>query len=115
MRNGARLPLRPVRTTRTPLVPLQAAMPATLAGLLRRAPLSAGKVGFAWRAAVGPAVERVTSVRLGPNGRLFVEAADARWAREVRRSIPVILPRLTDLLGDGVVRALDVRTARTTG
>jgi len=101
--------------TRAPLVPLQTAIPATLAGLLRHAPLSAGKVGFAWRAAVGPGVDRVTHVRLAANGRLEVEAADARWTRELRRSAPVILPRLADLLGADVVRTIDVRTARNAG
>ncbi|MDE3156404.1 MAG: DUF721 domain-containing protein [Acidobacteriota bacterium] len=109
MRNGPRT--RPGATTpvRAPLVPLQAAMPAALSSLLRRAPLSDGKVDFAWRAAVGPGVDRVTTVRLAPNGRLEVGVTDARWARELRRSAPVILPRLATLLGAGVVRTLDIK------
>jgi len=44
--------------------PLSHAVPAALAEILRAAPLSDGKVSFAWRMAVGPALERVTSVKL---------------------------------------------------
>ena len=40
------------------------ACPARSSQLLRGAPLSDGKVGFAWKAAVGPAVERATQVKL---------------------------------------------------
>jgi hypothetical protein len=44
--------------------PLNSALPGALAELLRDAPLSPGKVSFAWRAVVGPGLERETSVRL---------------------------------------------------
>ncbi len=89
---------------------IQQALPGALAELLRGAPLSPGKVGFAWRAAVGPAVERVTAVRL--EGRvLVVEAAGAHWAREVTRSASVILARLQTLLGADAVTSLQVRTS----
>ena len=50
--------------------PLTHAVPGALAMLLRDAPLSSGKVSFAWRAAVGPALERVTSARL--DGRTLI-------------------------------------------
>jgi ABC-2 type transport system permease protein len=39
-------------------------MPAALASVLRLAPLTPEKVAFAWRTAVGAAVDRVTSVEL---------------------------------------------------
>jgi predicted nucleic acid-binding Zn ribbon protein len=88
--------------------PLTSALPGALAELLRGAPLSAGKVSFAWRAAVGPAVERETSVRL--EGRtLLVDAASAQWAREVRRSSSIILNRLKTLLGNDAVSEILVR------
>jgi predicted nucleic acid-binding Zn ribbon protein len=83
-------------------------MPGALVELMRGAPLSAGKVGFAWRAAVGAAVGRMTSVRL-EGGVLLVDAASAAWAREVTRSSPVILPRLQALLGQGAVASIRVR------
>jgi hypothetical protein len=81
-------------------------IPAVLADVLRKAPLCPEKVDFAWRAAVGSAVDRVTTVRLDDAGVLHVTAADANWAREVRRSSRLILTRLEGLLGAGVVPKL---------
>jgi predicted nucleic acid-binding Zn ribbon protein len=88
--------------------PLNSALPGALAELLRDAPLSPGKVSFAWRAAVGPALERETSVRL-ESGTLFVDAMSKQWAREVRRSSKIILNRLQALLGDDAVTSISVR------
>jgi len=65
-------------------------------------------VSFAWRAAVGPALERETSVRL-IDGTLVVDAASRLWAREVTRSSPIILRRLQSLLGSETVVAISVR------
>ena len=82
-------------------------MPAALAAVLRRAPLTPEKVAFAWRTAVGPAVDRATTVEL--KGRvLHVRANDAAWQREVERSAALIRTRLATLLGDDIVRGLDV-------
>jgi hypothetical protein len=83
-------------------------MPAALMELLSKAPLSDGKVTFAWKAAVGPAVERATAVKLDA-GVLFVDATGAEWAREVKRSSGVILTRLKTLLGDETVQKIEVR------
>ncbi|PYR26085.1 MAG: hypothetical protein DMF92_19205 [Acidobacteria bacterium] len=92
--------------------PIHHAVPGALVELLRGTPLSPGKVGFAWRAAVGPAVERVTSVKLA--GRvLVVEASSPQWAREVTRSADVILTRLQTLLGKDTVTSITVRTPPT--
>lgn len=91
------------------MLPLTHAIPGALMDLLRPVPLSDGKVGFAWRAAVGPALERVTAVKL-EHGVLIVEASTAQWAREIQRSSGVILTRLRTLLGDDTVTRLDVRT-----
>ena len=88
--------------------PLTSALPGALATLLKDAPLSPGKVSFAWRAAVGPALERETSVRL-EGGTLLVDAVSAQWAREVRRSSSLILHRLQILLGASAVTAISVR------
>lgn len=88
--------------------PLSNAVPGALASLLGAAPLSPGKASFAWRVAVGPALERVTSVRL--DGRvLVVEAATSPWAREVARSSSIILGRMQTLLGKDVVDAIIVK------
>ena len=89
--------------------PLTHALPGALMYLLRDTPLSDGKVGFAWDAAVGPALARATSVKL-EGGVLLVEATSAQWALEVKRSTPVILERLQALLGAGAVSAVSIRS-----
>jgi Dna[CI] antecedent DciA-like protein len=88
--------------------PLASALPGALAEFLRGAPLSPGKVSFAWRAAVGPALERETSVRLEA-GTLIVDAASKQWALEIRRSSSIILSRLQNLLGPEAVSTISVR------
>ena len=88
--------------------PLNQAVPGALAELLRSAPLSQGKVGFAWRTAVGPAMDRVTSVRL--EGRALVVAADGpQWAREIARSSTIILARLQTMLGSDAVERIEIK------
>jgi len=90
--------------------PLQQAIPGALTEILRAAPLSDGKVGFVWRAAVGPALERVTAVKLVQRV-LIVETASPQWSQEIMRSSPLILRRLQNLLGAGVVETIEVRRA----
>ena len=90
--------------------PLHEGMPGALIDLLRGSPLSDGKVTFAWKAAVGPAFERVTHVKLD-HRVLLVETVNAQWSQEVMRSSPVILKRLQSLLGADVVERIEVRRA----
>ena len=90
--------------------PLSAGVPGALAELLRDTPLSDGKVGFAWKAAVGPAFERATAVKL-EGTTLIVEVASAQWAREIKRSTRMILTRLQLLLGENTVTSIIVRHA----
>ena len=88
-------------------------MTNALGALLRDQPLSPAKVSLAWRTAVGDAVARVTQVALDPDGALTVTTADPQWTRELYRSRPLIAARLNRLLGDGVVKRLEIssRTA----
>ena len=90
------------------MTPAGQCAPRALRDMLRRQPLSDAKVGFAWTAAVGPAVARVTRVRLRGDGTLVVRAATEPWRREAHRSRRVIRERLAELLGAGVVRKIDV-------
>jgi hypothetical protein len=90
--------------------PLTSAMRNAMVGIVRDAPLSQGKVEFAWNAVVGPAVQRATRVRLEKD-TLIIEATNAQWAREVSRSASIILPRLQDYLGRSIVVGLSVRVA----
>ena len=89
---------------------MSSALPGALTELLRDAPLSPGKVAFAWSAAVGAALDRVTRIRL-EGDVLLVETTSAQWSREVERSIRVILPRLQALLGKETIRKLEVRSS----
>ena len=60
-------------------------IPEVLAALLRKAPLCDDKVAFAWRTAVGVAVDKATTVTL-IDGVLHVRTRDAAWQREVERA-----------------------------
>ena len=80
--------------------PVQTLMSSAVARLVRPAPLSPEKIAFAWRAAVGPAVSRVTRVQLtGLLGVLEVTVEDDRFGDELARSAPLLLKRLQELLG----------------
>jgi len=81
-------------------------MPEALAEILRKAPLNDEKIAFAWRAAVGAAMDRGTTVSLNRNV-LCVRVKDPAWRREVERSETLIRSRLNALLGRGTVRAVD--------
>lgn len=83
-------------------------VPRVLAELFRQGPMSQGKLEVAWRVSVGDALNRVTSVRLQPDGSVEVRPADQRWYREVKRSSGIILTRLKGLLGDDAITHLSV-------
>lgn len=89
------------------MIPVHKVMPDALAAILRKAPMTPEKLAFAWRVTVGPAVERATTIELR-GVVLHVQAKDASWRREVERSAGLIRARLEALLGEGVVRGIDV-------
>jgi hypothetical protein len=88
--------------------PVAQVIPGALAGIVRQAPLSPGKVDFAWRSAVGSALARVSAVRL-EDGVLLVEAQSAHWRAAIMRGSPLILSRLQALLGPDAVRTIQLR------
>ncbi len=88
--------------------PLAHAVPGGIRQLLHNAPLSDGKVAFAWRLVVGAAFDRATAVKL-ENGTLIVETSSAQWARELKRSEAVVLPRLQAMLGEQNITRILVR------
>lgn len=81
-------------------------MPAVVADVIRKAPLTEEKVAFAWRLAVGPAVDKATKVRLDANGTLYVSADSPAWIDGVRQSIGLIRSRLAHFLGDDAVKRI---------
>lgn len=82
--------------------------PGAVGALLRDQPLTAAKAAFAWRAAVGAAMARATSIELAANGTLRVSAENDHWRRETRRSAGVVRRRLARLLGPDAVRRIVV-------
>ena len=86
-------------------------MPAVLADVIRKAPLTDEKVAFAWRMAVGPALDKATSARLGSDGTLHVTAESNAWIDAVYASIGLIRSRLAHLLGEDSVKRIACRTS----
>jgi hypothetical protein len=89
------------------MVPLQQVIPGSLAACLRRAPLSPEKVAFAWRTAVGAAVDRACTIELR-GATLAVAVKSDEWRLELARSDALIRSRLDAVLGPGVVTRIDV-------
>ena len=81
-------------------------MPGVVAEIIRKAPLTDEKVSFAWRLAVGPAVDKATTVRLGSDGTLHVKAESQAWVDAVRKSVGLIRSRLAHYLGDDTVKKM---------
>jgi hypothetical protein len=96
-----------MRYDRCAVIQVHRFIPDALAEILRKAPLSDGKVAFAWRSSVGAAMDRGTRVAL-QDGVLRVVVREAAWGVEVERSEPLIRARLESLLGRGVVRAVEI-------
>jgi len=83
-------------------------LPAVLATAIRQAPLTAEKVTFAWRAAGGAAIARVTEVTLVDGGVLKVQAQDPQWAKEVHRLRHELVRQLEPWLGPGIVAKIEI-------
>ena len=90
------------------LIPVQHVIPGALASVLRLAPLTPEKVAFAWRTAVGAAVDRASSVELR-DSTLVVVVKNEQWRHEVARSSALIRSRVNFVLGEGVVTRIDVQ------
>lgn len=87
-------------------------LPAVVAEVVRKAPLTEEKVAFSWRLAVGPAIGKATTVRLASDGTLHVAAESTAWIDAVYASIGLIRSRLAHLLGEDSVKRIACRTTR---
>jgi predicted nucleic acid-binding Zn ribbon protein len=92
------------------VIPVRQVVPDAVAEIIRKAPLSPEKVAFVWRSVVGPAISQATTVSWGDDGVLRVKTKDAAWQREVERSAALIRSRLDSLLGERVVRYIEVKS-----
>jgi hypothetical protein len=90
------------------MVPVHQFMPAALASVLRLAPLTPEKVAFAWRTAVGAAVDRASRVELHGT-TLVVRVRNEQWRQELARSAALIRSRMATVLGEGAVTWIDVQ------
>ena len=88
--------------------PLSSTAAPALRTLLNDQPTTAAKVAFAWAIVAGPALARAATPVWSSNGTLYVRARSDAWRSELRRSRPVLLQRLSELLGADVVRRLDI-------
>ena len=82
-------------------------MPDALAEILRKAPLNDEKIAFAWRAAVGAAIDPRDD-DLARQGRAARARGYRGVAAEVKRSEALIRARLDALLGRGVIRSIEI-------
>jgi hypothetical protein len=74
--------------------------------LLAGQPNTPAKIAFAWRVAAGSAFARAADLDWSADGTLRVRAHSTAWRQEITRARPLILQRLTALLGSDVVRRL---------
>ena len=81
-------------------------MPLVVAEVIRKAPLTDEKVAFAWRLAVGPLVDKATTVRLASDGTLYLTAESKAWVDSVRASVGLIRSRLAHYLGDDAIKRI---------
>lgn len=65
----------------------------------------------AWTSAVGKRVARHAWPKALVRGNLVVETEDAIWQKQLYHLRFQIMPKLLSILGDGIVRDLEFRTA----
>lgn len=76
---------------------------AAISGLLRRQPTTGPKIAFAWQLAAGASLARHGVPEWTDGGTLRIRSTTEAWRRELRANRHVLLERLHELLGRGVV------------
>ena len=87
--------------------PFQSFAASVIAETIRRQPASPARTAFAWSVAAGPALARAATV-VARDGVLIVTPRDGRWAREIERATPTLLPRLQALVGATEITSLRI-------
>ena len=88
--------------------PLQNAATEAVRRVLDAQPTTAAKIAFAWKMVAGRAVGRATEAEWRGDSALVVRTHGDAWRREILAARPLLLSRLQDLLGPGVITRLDV-------
>jgi Dna[CI] antecedent DciA-like protein len=82
-----------------------------LRSMMAAQPTTAAKINFAWHIAAGVSLARAATVACSADGTLQVQAKSAAWGKEIHLARPMILERMTHLLGPDVVRRIKVTTS----
>ncbi|HEY6358844.1 MAG TPA: DciA family protein [Vicinamibacterales bacterium] len=77
--------------------------------LLSEQPTTAAKVVFAWQVAAGVPLARNGLPEWRGDGTLRVRAKSGAWHRELASSRGVVLERMAEILGRGVVTHIVIR------
>ena len=75
-----------------------------LAEVMRRQPMSPGKVRLAWQLAAGNQLARAAEAEFEAPATVRVRPKDARWAAEIDRSRAVLTERLQAFLNIAALR-----------
>jgi hypothetical protein len=78
--------------------------------LVAEQPVTDAKIAFAWAIAAGPALGRASTIVRTASGLRVTPATDA-WRRELVRAKPLLLDRLTTVLGPGVISTISIVAA----
>ena len=71
---------------------------SVLGDIIRRQPLSPGKVSLAWQLAAGTQLARMAEAEFRAPATVLLRPKDARWAAAIERSRAMIAERLCGLL-----------------
>ncbi len=72
-------------------------------------PLAVHAVTGRWHEIVGPTVAEHTTVETFADGALVVRCSSTAWATQLRMLVPMILSRLSDEAGPGIVTSVEVK------
>jgi Dna[CI] antecedent, DciA len=79
--------------------------------LLDGQPVTEGKVRLAWQIAAGPSLARAATLSWFADGTLRLAARSEAWRQELARARPVLAGRLSEILGRGVIKRVDIYDA----
>ncbi|WIM67693.1 DciA family protein [Corynebacterium breve] len=76
-------------------------------------PLAHGWVMGSWEELVGEKIAQHTQVDMVKDGIVFISTDTTAWAAQLRNMKPIILQKLTDTIGEGIITDVKVNPPRT--